>query len=106
MTSCSGQVRFEWHEMASFVSAITLSSLRIWDPAKLRLLAKLYRDKTPHVLGKSSYRHWYSVLYYYDDRLSLYPEVMQVIKELLRQNSGFREQVPHCGAAGHKITRH
>jgi hypothetical protein len=41
-----GSGKFEWHEMASFVSAITLSSLRIWDPAKLSLLAKLYTDPT------------------------------------------------------------
>jgi len=33
-----GSDRFEWHDLSSFVSAITLSSLRIWDPAKLRLM--------------------------------------------------------------------
>ena len=87
LTSCSGQVgKFEWHEMASFVSAITLSSLRIWDPAKLRLLAKLYTDQTPHVPERALTGLVLS-LYYYDDRLSLYPEVMQTDKGACRKQT-------------------
>jgi len=73
--------KFEWHEMASFVSAITLSSLRIWDPAKLNLLARLYSDVTPNVPERALTGLVLS-LYYYDDRLSLYPEVMQMVREL------------------------
>ncbi len=84
--------RIEWHEMATFVSAITLSCLRIWDPAKLKLLAKLYRNKTQHV-SERAITGIVLILYYYDDRLSLYPEVMQVMKELSSSRAGFREQV-------------
>jgi tetratricopeptide (TPR) repeat protein len=81
--------KFEWYEMASFVSAITLSSLRIWDPAKLSLLARLYKDPAQHVPERALTGLVLS-LYYYDDRLSLYPEVMQTVRELAANNS-FRE---------------
>ncbi len=81
--------KFEWHEMASFVSAITLSSLRIWDTAKIDLLAKLYTDLTQHVPERALTGLVLS-LYYYDDRLSLYPEVMQMVRKLA-ENSSFRE---------------
>jgi Flp pilus assembly protein TadD len=81
--------KFEWHQMASFVSAITLSILRIWDPAKISILARLYLDKTPHVRERALTGLVFS-LYYYDDRLSLYPEVMQMVKELASKK-GFRD---------------
>jgi hypothetical protein len=81
--------KFQWYEMASFVSAITLSSLRIWDPAKLTLLAKLYLDHTQHVPERALTGLVLS-LYYSDDRLSLYPEVMQTVRELAANNT-FRE---------------
>ena len=82
--------RFPWHDLASFVSAITLSSLRIWDPAKIRLLSKLVTDTTPHVAERALTGLVFS-LYYYDDRLSLYPEVMQKVRELSVQGN-FRER--------------
>ncbi len=82
--------RFEWHDLASFVSAVTLSSLRIWDPAKIRLLAKLTGETTPHVAERALTGLVFS-LYYYDDRLSLYPDVMHAIRALSEQGN-FREQ--------------
>lgn len=82
--------RFEWHDLASFVSAVTLSSLRIWDPAKIRLLAKLTSETTPHVAERALTGLVFS-LYYYDDRLSLYPDVMHAIRALSEQGN-FREQ--------------
>lgn len=82
--------RFEWHILASFVSAITLSSLRVWDPAKVRLLAKLSRDKTQHV-SERAVTGLVLTLYYYDERLNLYPEIMQTVKGL-GEKPGFREQ--------------
>ncbi|MRR20837.1 hypothetical protein EG827_11685, partial [bacterium] len=82
--------RFEWHDLASFVSAVTLSSLRIWDPAKIRLLAKLTSSTVPHVAERALTGLVFT-LYYYDDRLSLYPEVMQTVRELAGQGS-FRER--------------
>ncbi|MDX9773219.1 MAG: tetratricopeptide repeat protein [Bacteroidales bacterium] len=85
-----GSDRFEWHDLSSFVSAITLSSLRIWDPAKLRLMAKLTGDKTPLVAERAVTGLVFS-LYYYDERLGLYPEVMQMVKKLA-SGKKFREQ--------------
>ncbi|MFZ2286148.1 MAG: tetratricopeptide repeat protein [Bacteroidales bacterium] len=82
--------RFQWHDLASFVSAVTLSSLRIWDPAKISLLAKLTGNTTPHVAERSLTGLIFS-LYYYDDRLSLYPEVMQTVRSLA-ENGNFRER--------------
>lgn len=82
--------RFEWHDLASFVSAVTLSSLRIWDPTKIRLLAKLTAGTTPHVAERAVTGLVFS-LYYYDDRLSLYPEVMQTVRSLSEQGN-FRER--------------
>ncbi|MBE0677949.1 MAG: tetratricopeptide repeat protein [Bacteroidales bacterium] len=82
--------RFQWHDLASFVSAVTLSSLRIWDPVKIRLLAKLTAVTTPHVAERALTGLVFS-LYYYDDRLSLYPEVMQTVKSLAEKDN-FRER--------------
>ncbi len=82
--------RFQWYDLASFVSAVTLSSLRIWDPAKIRLLAKLTAEVNPHVAGRALTGLIFS-LYSYDDRLSLYPDVMQTVSKLAEQPS-FREQ--------------
>lgn len=77
----TGSGRFEWYETASYVSAITLSSLRVWDPAKLKILAALYNNKTPHV-SERALTGLVFCLYYYDDRLSLYPDVLQIVKNL------------------------
>lgn len=88
MLATSG--KFEWHEMASYVSAVTLSSLRIWDPAKLQMLGRLTNDKTPHVAERAITGLIFS-LYYYSNRLSLYPEVMESVRELAA-GSKFRER--------------
>mgnify|MGYP000847460383 FL=1 len=85
-----GSGRFEWHQTASFVSAITLSSLRVWDPAKIRLLAKLTADLTPHVAERAVTGLVFS-LHYYNDRLALYPEVIKAVRELAETKS-FRER--------------
>jgi tetratricopeptide (TPR) repeat protein len=82
--------RFQWYDLASFVSAVTLSSLRVWDPAKIRLLSRLTSETNPHVAGRALTGLIFS-LYYYDDRLSLYPDVMQTVGKLAEQ-PGFREQ--------------
>ncbi len=82
--------RFEWHDLASFVSAITLSSLRIWDTAKVRLLARLTADNTPHVAERAITGLIFT-LYYYDDRLSLYPDVIKMVKKLA-SGASFRER--------------
>src|SRR5512133_2417011 len=73
--------KFQWYEMASYVSAVTLSSLRVWDPAKLRQLSRLFYIPTPHVSERALTGLVLS-LYYYDERVPLYPEVRELINEL------------------------
>ncbi|NLE36276.1 MAG: hypothetical protein GX622_14350, partial [Bacteroidales bacterium] len=82
--------RFEWHDIASFVSAVTLSSLRVWDTAKIRLLASLSFENTPHVAERALTGLVFS-LHYYDDRLNLYPDVMKVVGDLAEDKT-FRER--------------
>lgn len=85
-----GSARFEWHETATFVSAVTLSSLRTWDPAKIRLLARLTADLTPQVAERAVTGLVFS-LHYYNDRLNLYPEIIQTVSDLA-QVKNFRER--------------
>ncbi|HQI11946.1 MAG TPA: hypothetical protein PK005_05620, partial [Bacteroidales bacterium] len=85
-----GSARFEWHEIATFVSAVTLSSLRVWDPAKIRLLARLTADQTPQVAERAVTGLVFT-LHYYNDRLNLYPEVIQTVRELAKVKN-FRER--------------
>ena len=85
-----GSARFEWHEIATFVSAVTLSSLRVWDPAKIRLLARLTADLTPQVAERAVTGLVFS-LHYYDDRLNLYPDIIQTVRDLAKVKN-FRER--------------
>ena len=73
--------KFQWYEIASYVSAITLSSLRIWDPVKLHQLSKLFNSETQHVSERAVTGLVLS-LYYYDERIPLYPDVRQLIRDL------------------------
>lgn len=83
--------KFHWYETASFVSALTLSSLRVWDTAKIKHLASLYDDQTQHVSERALTGIVLS-LYYYDDRVKLYPEIEQTMKDLSARR-GFAD---HC----------
>ncbi len=87
----AGSGQFKWHDIATFVSAITLSSLRTWDPAKIKLLAGLTAETTPQVAERAVTGLVFT-LHYYNDRLSLYPEVMRIVSELAKREN-FRE---HC----------
>ncbi|HUW92469.1 MAG TPA: tetratricopeptide repeat protein [Bacteroidales bacterium] len=73
--------KFQWYEMASYVSAITLSSLRIWDPVKLHQLVKLFNNDIQHVSERALTGLVLS-LYYYDERVPLYPDVLELIREV------------------------
>jgi len=73
--------KFQWYEIASFVSAVTLSSLRAWDPSKLKQLSRLFYSGTQHVSERALTGLVLS-LYYYDERVPLYPEVIDLIREL------------------------
>jgi len=83
--------KFEWHEQSLFVSAITLSSLRFWESEKIQILASLYRDKTEQI-SERALAGLLLVLYYYDKRIQIYPEVKELLVEL-SEDSNFREHL-------------
>lgn len=73
--------RFQWYEIATFVSAITLSSFRIWDPAKIRILASYFTDDRSSV-SERALTGLILNLYFYNSRLPLYPDIMEMLREL------------------------
>jgi tetratricopeptide (TPR) repeat protein len=77
---------FEWHEQSIFVSAITLSTLRVWEPDKIEILASVYRDKTEQV-SERALAGLMLVLYYYDNRIHIYPEIEKLLGELSADNN-------------------
>ncbi len=83
--------QFEWHEVATFVSAITLSSLRVWDTEKIRMLARLTAETVPQVAERAVTGLVFT-LYHYNERLSLYPEVIDIVRRVAERKE-FRE---HC----------
>jgi len=81
--------KFEWHEQSIFVSAITLSTLRFWESKKIEILASVYKDKYEQV-SERALAGLLLVLYYYDNRINVYPEIEKLLKEL-SEDSNFRE---------------
>jgi len=82
--------RFQWYEQATFVSAVILSSLRSWDPLKIKILSSFYADDIANVSERALVGLILS-LYQYDDRLQLYPDTMELMHELADQPY-FRER--------------
>ncbi|MBW6500154.1 MAG: tetratricopeptide repeat protein [Bacteroidales bacterium] len=83
--------KFRWHEAGLFVSAITLSGLRTWQPEKLMHLTDFYEAATEQVMERAL-TGLILTLHYYNERVLLYPEVMERIRKL-SEGAGFRE---HC----------
>jgi len=77
--------KFEWHEQSIFVSAITLSALRIWEAEKIEILASLYRDKKTQI-SERALAGLLLVLYYHDNRIKVYPEIKKMLGELSVDN--------------------
>ncbi len=78
--------KFEWYEKSIFVSAITLSSLRYWQPDKIDILLSTYRKKTEQV-SERALAGMILVLYYYDKRIQTYPELLTKIESLSTDNA-------------------
>ncbi|HCC69541.1 MAG TPA: hypothetical protein DEQ09_00075, partial [Bacteroidales bacterium] len=78
--------KFEWHEQSIFVSAITLSALRFWGSEKIHVLASLYRGNTEQV-SERAMAGLLLVLYYYDNRIKVYPEIEKLMGELVVDSS-------------------
>ena len=90
MSMLIGSNRFPWYDTASFISAITLSNLRVWDPSKVRLLAEMINEKKPQLAERAITGLIFS-LYFYSDRVKLYPDLLRMIKDL-GADPGFREK--------------
>ena len=73
--------KFKWYEQATFVSAITLSSLRNWDPLKIKILVAFYEDGITNV-SERALTGLILTLHHYDDRLPIYPDVVEMLREL------------------------
>jgi tetratricopeptide (TPR) repeat protein len=81
--------KFRWYETSIFVSAVTLSLFRTWQPEKISHLINIYED------GKEQIRERALVglilsLHYYNGRILLYPEIQSRIIEM-SSNTKFRE---------------
>jgi tetratricopeptide (TPR) repeat protein len=83
--------KFKWYESSIFVTAITLSLLRTWQPEKVFHLIKIYEDGKDQVRERAIIGLILS-LHYYNGRILLYPDIQARIKEL-SSTEAFRE---HC----------
>ena len=83
--------KFRWHESSIFTSAITLSSLRTWQPEKLQHLLDIYESHQQQVMERALSGLILN-LHYYNSRLKLYPDLTGRITNL-SSDSSFRE---HC----------
>jgi tetratricopeptide (TPR) repeat protein len=83
--------KFRWHEAGLFVSAITLSALRTWQPEKLMHLADFYETATEQVMERAL-TGLILTLHYFNERVLLYPEITERIGKLSK-GARFRE---HC----------
>jgi tetratricopeptide (TPR) repeat protein len=83
--------KFRWHEASIFTTAVTLSSLRTWQPEKLFHLIKIYEDGQEQIMERALSGLILN-LHYYNSRLLLYPEITDRIKKL-GKNKAFSE---HC----------
>lgn len=83
--------KFRWYETGLFISAITLSALRIWQTKKLYYLIDFYEDGKPQIMERAISGLILN-LHYYNGRIMLYPDLVSRIREM-GQNKTFRE---HC----------
>jgi tetratricopeptide (TPR) repeat protein len=83
--------KFRWFESSLFVSAITLSALRTWQPEKLFCLIDFYKTSSDQVMERALSGLILN-LHYYNGRLLFHPELISKIKSI-SSDERFRE---HC----------
>jgi tetratricopeptide (TPR) repeat protein len=81
--------KFKWYESSIFVSAITLSLFRTWQPEKVNHLLDIYIDGENQV-SERALTGLILNLHYYNDRMFLYPEITRKIRQQ-SADSKFRE---------------
>lgn len=82
---------FTWYEQSVFVSAITLSALRVWEPKKISFLIDIYKD-TIEKVSERALVGLVLALQYHDGRVGIYPELVAQLQDLSDDNS-FREHI-------------
>jgi hypothetical protein len=83
--------KFRWYESSIFVTAITLSSFRTWQPEKLLHLVRIYESGEEQVMERALSGLILN-LHYYNSRVMLYPDISSRIIKLSKRPA-FRE---HC----------
>jgi tetratricopeptide (TPR) repeat protein len=83
--------KFRWFETSLFVSAISLSSFRTFQPEKLFFLIDFYMSGQDKVMERALTGLIFS-LYYYNNRILLYPDITSRITRMGKEKT-FRE---HC----------
>jgi tetratricopeptide (TPR) repeat protein len=83
--------KFRWYEASIFVSAMTLSLFRTWQPEKINKLIDVYRAGVDQVKERAL-AGLILGFHYYNERLNLYPEIIEEIRNL-GNDTNFRE---HC----------
>jgi tetratricopeptide (TPR) repeat protein len=83
--------KFRWYESSIFVTAITLSLFRTWQPEKLLNLVRIYESGEEQVMERALSGLILN-LHYYNGRVMLYPDISSRIIKLSKRPA-FRE---HC----------
>ena len=83
--------KFRWYEASIFVSAITLSLFRTWQPEKIFHLINIYENGKDQVRERALAGLILN-LHYYNDRILLFPDIIEKIKKMSKDEK-FRE---HC----------
>ncbi|HEX2970156.1 MAG TPA: tetratricopeptide repeat protein [Bacteroidales bacterium] len=86
-----GSRNFTWYEKSLFTTAVTLSSLRVWQQDKIFRLIDIYSSGESRIIERALTGLIFT-LHYHNDRIKLYPEIEGRLDEL-RADSLFRE---HC----------
>ena len=85
------ETKFTWYERSLFVSAVTLSTLRIWEKKKVFELIRFY-EEGGHRTTERALAGLVLVLHYYNSRLSLHPDLVTRLQDMF-SNSAPREHL-------------
>ena len=81
VTNTSNSNTIPWHEKCLIISALTLSAMRCFDFEKLKLLYNCFKSKEDQVWERALIG-FFIILFMYDERLFLYPEIDILLHEL------------------------
>jgi len=76
---------FNWYERVIVISALTLSAIRCFDEKKINLMIDFTGNENNHIKYRSLVG-LYLILYIYDRRLTLYPEIIKRLETIAGDN--------------------